>query len=281
LSTVQQTLRRGTKLFGKSSRPALEAKLLLLRATGLSEEDFLKAPGRSLSRAEERCFNRLAAVRLIGCPLAYLTGFKEFWSRDFRVTPGVLIPRPETELIVEKVCALSSRAKVTIVDVGTGCGNIALSLAKELPRAQIVATDISRRSLKIARLNAGNHHLRRLTFLNGDLLLPLRKLRLQGRCDFIVSNPPYVSQRDWMKLPLEIREHEPKRALLAGPTGLEAVSRLVQQAPHYLKRGGWLLIEIGKGQLQRVIGLFGSVWEGVAWAADLRGIPRVVMARKA
>jgi release factor glutamine methyltransferase len=280
LSTVQQFLLRGAKLFGKTSRPALEAKLLLLCATGLSEKDLLTAPGRSLTRAEVSCFNRLAAGRLKGCPVAYLTGSKEFWSRDFRVSPGVLIPRPETELIVERVCALSSRAKVTIVDVGTGCGNIALSLAKELPRAQILATDISRRSLKIARLNAGDHHLRRLTFLNGDLLLPLRKAGLQGRCDFIVSNPPYVSKSDWMKLPLEIRGYEPKRALLAGPTGLEVISRLVQQAPYYLKSGGWLLIEIGKGQLQRVIGLFGSVWKEVAWAADLRSIPRVVTARK-
>ncbi len=268
-------------LFGKSSRAALEAKLLLLSATGLSEEDFLKAPGRSLSRAEERRFNRLAAGRLKGCPLAYLTGFKEFWSQDFRVAPGILIPRPETELIVEKVCALSARAKMTIVDVGTGCGNIAVSLAKELPRARIVATDISRRSLKIARLNAGDHHLRRLTFLNGDLLVPLKKLRLQGRCDFIVSNPPYVSQRDWGKLPREIREHEPKRALLAGPTGLEVISRLVLQTPNYLRSGGWLLVEIGKGQLPRVIGILGSVWKEVAWAADLKGIPRVVMAQKA
>lgn len=281
MSTVQQALLKGVRLLGQSPCPALESKLLLLRATGLSEEDVLRAPGRSLTAAQERCFDRLAARRRTGFPLAYLIGRKEFWSQDFRVAPGVLIPRPETELLVETVRDLSSRRRETIVDVGTGCGNIALALAKELPRARVVATDISRRSLRIARLNAGRRQLSQLTFLQGDLLLPLKNLNLQGRCDFIVSNPPYVSERDWTRLPLEIREHEPKKALLAGPTGLEVVSRLIQQAPLFLKSRGWLLIEIGKGQSRQVIRLFApTIWESVASVADLRGVPRVVTAQK-
>ncbi len=279
--TVREAFLRGVRLLSKTARPRLESKILLRHAASLSEEGYLRDPNRCLSRADLRRFEGLVKRRVKGFPLAYLIGEKEFWLQSLRVTPAVLIPRPETELLVEKVCELSSHRNETIVDVGTGSGNIALALAEELPRASLIATDISLRALRIARLNAGDRSLKRIAFLHGDLLSPVGRLSLRGRCDFIVSNPPYVSVKDWTRLASEIRDHEPKRALVAGQTGLEVISRLVRQAAGFLKSAGWLVFELGEGQLRAVLALLGPAWKDVSSARDLRGIPRVVMARKA
>jgi release factor glutamine methyltransferase len=280
LSTLREFFTQQISLFQKSAQPALEAQLLICHSLGISKEQFFLCLERTLSKAEERRFERLAARRLAGCPLPYLTGVKEFWSMAFRVGPGVLIPRPETESIVEKALALASKRKATIVDIGTGCGNIALALARELPRANVLATDISFRALKVARANAKTLGLDRVAFLQGDLFSPLRKLHLENRCDFILSNPPYVSAREWDRLPQEIREHEPRRALLAGNSGLEVISRIVPGALFFLRPRAYLLLEIGKGQLPRILRLFDQRWADLAHIPDLRGIPRIVIARK-
>ena len=246
----------------------------------MPEEDFLKNPGFLLSPAQVDLYLRLIQKRLSGFPLAYLTGSKGFWSESFLVQPGVLIPRPETELIVEKVVELSSGGEEIIVDIGTGCGNIALSVAKEFPDAHVIGTDISQIALRIARLNAAKLNMPQVTFTHGSVYSPLINLKLESRCDFIVSNPPYISSKDWGSLDREIRDHEPKRALVSGETGLEMTAKLVRGASEFLKPRGYLLVEIGYGQQDAVREMFDSEWSHVEFSDDLAGIPRVVSGRK-
>ncbi len=258
------------------ANPAVEAKVLLLLATGLTEVEFLGSPRRGISKRGERAFCRLVERRLSGVPLAYITGRKEFWSLPFKVGPGVLIPRPETELIVEKALESARTRRETIVDVGTGSGNIAVALARELPEARIIATDISARALKTARLNAEINQVERIVFVRGNLYAPLDGIGLRGKCDCIVSNPPYVAAAEWEALADEVHGHEPKRALWAGRTGFEFIRRLVRGAADYLRPGGRLLFEIGDGQSDGALALFDEGWTGADAFADLRGFPRVI-----
>jgi len=281
LSTLQELFYQGLSLLKDLPQPSLEVKLLLLKSASLEEAQFFANPHQALSKREEKLYFRLIKERLAGVPLSYLTGIKEFWSIPFRVSPGVLIPRPETELIVEKVLEKSSKKEELIVDIGTGCGNIAVSLAKELPLANIIATDVSRKALRIARLNAKLLGFTRIIFIQGDLFSPLKKIDLKGKCDFVISNPPYLSAKDWEALPVEIREHEPRKALLAGERGLEVIKKIVQRSPQFLKPGAWLILEIGAGQSLKALGLFDSRWKEIFLARDLSQIPRLVLAQKA
>ena len=260
--------------------PSLEAKILLLSAASIGEEQFLSSPELRLSRKQERDYFQSIAKRLAGLPLAYLTGTREFWSIPFRVLPGVLIPRPETELIVEKVLEFSSQNQETIVDIGTGCGNIAVSIAKELPQARIIATDISAKALKLARLNASEQRINHILFARGNLFSPLQKMKIKRKCDFIVSNPPYVSEKEWVELPQEIKGHEPKKALVAGDTGLEVLQKIIKDSRSFLKPKGFLVLEIGEGQRKEVNSFFNSGWKRIAFSKDLVGIPRVLTAQK-
>jgi release factor glutamine methyltransferase len=277
--TLQDLFRHGVGLLQDRPQSVLEAKVLLLRAALLSEEDFFAAPQALLSAKTEAFFLRLVTRRKEGVPLSYLTGTKEFWSIPLRVSPSVLIPRPETEILVEKVLELSSRERENILDLGTGSGNIAIALAKELPRARIFAADISARALNVARRNAALQKIRHVDFVRSNLFSAFRKNG--ARFDFIVSNPPYVSRRDWDGLPAEIRDFEPRLALLAGESGLEFVRRLVRRAGSFLKPGGYLVFEIGDGQRDAVIALFGRRWTEIETAWDLAGKPRVITARRA
>jgi len=281
LSTIQELFHKGKTLLKDFPEPFLEARLLLLECASLTEEEFFSFPQKALSKKEERCYFELLFKRSAGFPLPYLTGIKEFWSIPFRVFPGVFIPRPETELIVEKVIEFSSSKEATIVDIGTGCGNIAISLAKELPQARIIATDISRKAIKAAKINASEQNAANVTFICGSLFSPLRKLGLKENCDFIISNPPYVSEKDWTELEPEIKDHEPKKALLAGETGLEVINKLIPGSLSFLKPQGVLFLEIGEGQRDKVLSLFDSRWKEVSSFCDLGGIERVVIGRKA
>jgi release factor glutamine methyltransferase len=280
VSTAEDLFQKGKHLLEKMPQPSLEARILLCKSASIQEEEFLKHPEILFSQAQVDLYYRLIEKRLSGVPLAYMTGSREFWSESFQVQPGVLIPRPETELIVEKIIELSSGGNEVIVDIGTGCGNIALSVAKELPDAEVIATDISQRALRTARLNALELNRSRVAFIHGSVCAPLRKLKLENMCDFIVSNPPYVSRKEWESLDREIREHEPKRALVPGETGLEMIATLVRGAPEFLKTGGYLLVEIGYGQKGAVGEMFESGWSHVEFSDDLAGIPRVVSGRK-
>lgn len=222
----------------------------------------------------------MVSKRVEGMPLAYVIEEKEFWSIPFKVFPGVLIPRPETELLVEKVIELSSGRKELIADIGTGAGNIAVSLAKELPKAEIVATDVSQEALDAAEMNAARQKIAFITFVKGSLFEPLEKMQLQEKCDFVVSNPPYVSENEWWSLQEEIVKHEPKMALVAGEGGLEFIEKLIEGAPTFLKPGGYLCFEIGFGQREKVLPLFGDKWDDPQCFDDLSGIPRLITARQ-
>ncbi len=281
MNTLQELFQKGRSLLHGVPAPLVEAKVLLLEAAGMSEVDWLSSPHRPVTKRQELRYRRLIERRLSGIPLAYITGRKEFWSLSLRILPGVLIPRPETELIVEKTLAAVESRNPIIVDIGTGSGNIALALAKELPGARIFATDVSAKALRNAELNARDHRLGNVKFLRGSLFSPLRGLGLEGECDFIVSNPPYVSSADWETLAAEVRDHEPRRGLVGGKTGLEFVGRLVNGSPAFLKPGGHLLFEVGFGQVPNAATILGLGWTDVRSFADLRGIPRVVMARRA
>lgn len=279
MRTLEDIFNQGKTQLSRLPHPELDAKILLCESASISLEQFHASPEIKVTNNQADHFFRLIEKRLQSFPLAYLTGKKEFWSLEFEVSSEVLIPRPETELIVELAISLSPQTG-TIVDIGTGCGTIAVSLAKELPKTRVVATDISKRALETAQFNAKTHELDRIEFYQGSLLAPLRKLKLEDNCDIIVSNPPYVSEDEWEKLSPEITKHEPKKALVAGQTGLERIEGLVNQAPTYLKSGGFLIFEFGAGQKEKVLNIFGREWIDVCSYSDLYGIPRVVVARK-
>lgn len=266
----------------RAEQPGLESKILLLEASGLSELAFWREPGRSVPERIAAKFRTMVARRKTGLPLAYLVGRKEFWSMDFRVKPGVFIPRPETELLVELALERAGRPDpTTILDLGTGSGNIALALAAELPGAKILALDVSAKSLAAARLNARRHRTGRVTFLRSSFFAGLAGRRPRPLFDVIVSNPPYVSEKEWRRLSRTVRGFEPKRALVPGPTGLEAIRRIVRESPAWLRPGGWLILEIGAGQRTDVLALFDRGWRDVRCHKDLGGLDRAVTARLA
>jgi len=276
--TLIELFRCGVALLGDRPQAVLESKVLLLRAASISEERYLAAPDRPCPPKTAAFFRRLVDRRLAGAPISHLTGTREFWSIPIEVTPSVLVPRPETEGLVEKVLELSTREAESVCDVGTGSGCIAIALSRELPRAEITAVDISERALGVARRNAARLKAKHIEFLRSDLLSAFRGT---GRkFDFIVSNPPYISRRDWECLPPDVRDYEPRRALLAGESGLELIERLVRRAAAFLKPGGYLVFEIGEGQRDRVLGLFGRSWTEIETAWDLAGKPRVITARR-
>ena len=212
-----------------------DADILRAFVLGCSRAQLVLQP--SLTPAQQTRYESLLARRAAGEPVAYLTGEKEFWSLTLNVTPDVLIPRPDTELLVEWALQLAPQR---VADVGTGSGAIALALAKELPQARFTATDISAPALAIARVNAQTLKLGNVEFLHGSLLEPLG-----SDFDLIVSNPPYIAERDPH---LPALRYEPKLALTSGADGLDAIREIVGHAPAHLKSGGWLLLEHGADQ---------------------------------
>jgi release factor glutamine methyltransferase len=259
--------------------PERDARILLRFCLSLSDEEFFANPEKKVKTRQWKFYLRLLYKRSKSTPIAYLTGKKEFWSLPFLVRPGVFIPRPETELLVEKTLDLSQSQGKKIVDIGTGCGALAISLAREIPQAEVLATDISRRALRIARVNARRNGQNSITFLHGDLYKPLDKRALAKSCDFIISNPPYVAENEWKECSIEIRGQEPKQAIVSGVTGLEFIAALTEGAETYLKAGGYLLFEIGEGQKDKVVPFFDRRWMSVEVFKDLSGIPRVIAAR--
>jgi len=205
---------------------------------------------RLLSPVELLAVRGLIERRVGREPLQYILGTQEFCGLEFDVNPAVLIPRPETELLVEYVAQrISAERQATIVDVCTGSGCIAVAIARLRPRARVLAIDLSNPSLAVARQNAARHAVgERITWLAGDLLEPLAEQELEGRIDVIVSNPPYIAEADWATLQPEVRLFEPRCALVAGPQGTELHGRLLREAGRYLSPGGALIMEIGAGQ---------------------------------
>jgi release factor glutamine methyltransferase len=258
----------------------MNAELLLMFTLGCDRAYLHAHPERQLTPEEGERYERALGERSRGVPAQYITGHQEFWGMDFIVTPAVLIPRPETEHVVETVLELTGMgapvSSVRIVDVGTGSGCIALALAKELPQAEIHATDISSAALAIARANAARHQLEeRVRFHRTDLLGGFPS----SGFDMVVSNPPYVGESEADQVQLEVRKFEPRNAVFAGPTGVEAIARLIPQAQAALRPDGWLVMEISGAIVDNVQALLHS-WDDVGVTRDLQSIPRVVRARK-
>jgi release factor glutamine methyltransferase len=257
----------------------MNAELLLMFTLGRDRAFLYGHPEYGLSVDEQARYEQVLAQRAQGIPAQYITGHQEFWGMDLIVTPAVLIPRPETEHVIEAVVELAKSASqagevLKIVDVGTGSGCIALALAKELPNAEIHAVDISPAALEIARANAARHQLdSRIQFHEADLLAGMQK----GSFDFVASNPPYVGESEEDLVQLDVRKYEPRGAVFAGPVGTEVIERLIPQANEVLKPGGWLVMEISGTIAERVQELL-SDWTDVQITNDLQGIPRVAAA---
>lgn len=267
-----------------SDTPRLDAEVLLAESLGCKRIElyatFDAVPGDEARTA----FRELVRRRAKGAPVAYLVGHREFYSLSFRVTPDVLIPRPETEFLVMALLDLArsrpSADSATICDVGTGSGVIAVCAAKHLPGAQVVAIDVSRPALEMARFNARAHGVDdRIELIESDLLTSVPAER---RFDFVVSNPPYVTRAEMESLSPEVRDFEPHAALLAGDRGTEVIESLIPQAADHLPPGGHLLIEINPVLHDAVQSLLAadSHFEPGPTVKDLARLPRVVQAKR-
>lgn len=257
------------------------AGVLLCHLLEIERTHLLTRSNESISQANYELFLRLVDRRAAGEPLQYITGHQEFYGLDFIVTPDVLIPRPETEFLVERVLKLIEESKQSsplIVDVGTGSGCIAVSVAVNATHARVLATDVSQSSLDIAMKNAAKHEVRdRIEFLAGDLLAPLAGRDLEGAVDILATNPPYVNARSVGHLQPEVRDWEPHAALLGGPEGLDFYRRLFEDTTGYLKPDGFMVIEIGYDQFAAIEELSAAYsWQILDVTRDLQGFPRTL-----
>jgi release factor glutamine methyltransferase len=272
--TVRAALLSGTSELDFLASGRRDAELLLMRVLGRDHAWLMTHADGELSAEQLSQFGNWVARRARQEPVQYILGETEFYGLTLRVTPAVLIPRPETEHLVEAVLARVRRdAAVRICDVGTGSGAIAVALAHALPLARVMAVDLSAAALDVARENAERHGVaERVRLVESDLLHAVRGERF----DVVVSNPPYVAEGEVLEA--QVREYEPREALFAGPTGMEIYPRLIPEAWEVLAPGGWLLMEIGHGQREALAELLMG-WDGVEFVADLQGIPRVAIAQ--
>jgi release factor glutamine methyltransferase len=263
------------RLAPTSQNPRRDAEVLLASVLGCDAVALFAHPERVLSAQESNQFESFVTRRAASEPIQYILGEQEFFGLPFIVTPDVLIPRPETEHLVEAVLQrVPPQAEAQILDVGTGSGAIAVALAYHLPTAHVIAVDLSPAALAVAQRNAARHGVAaRMTFQQSDLLQAFDHLHL----DVLVSNPPYIAASEVLEP--QVANYEPHSALYAGPTGLEIYERLIPQARHVLKPNGWILLEIGYAQSSAMHNLL-SDWTGVDFINDLQGIPRVAVARR-
>ena len=306
---LRQVLRDALQQLTAAQVPSASttAEVLLMHVLERDRTFLYAYPEAELSVEQERAYRHLLRQRAAGHPTQYLTCRQEFWGLPLHVEPGVFIPRPETEHVVEVALQIVherlSEADARIVDVGTGTGCIALALARELPEAHIAAVDVSEEALRLARHNAEALGLaQRVQFLHSDLLevftshglapsgvegsraCPERSRGITSHdsrpFDLIVSNPPYVSPDQAAQLPREVREHEPPAALFSPGDGLEVTRRLIDQAQQLLVPSGALVLELGYNMAARARSLLGEEWTNIEITNDLRGIPRVLAARR-
>jgi len=298
--SVRALLKQGIEQLRAANVPSytLAAELLLLHVTTQNRTWLYSHPEEVLPDSVAETYFVLLARRSSGVPTQHLTGKQEFWGLEFEVTPEVLIPRPETEHLIEvaldRLAVREIRAgrqprlngeNVTLVDIGTGSGCIAITLAKELSAATVYATDVSQAALDVAQRNAARHGLSdRIQFLQSNLLEAFSSFAISHSSlffDLIISNPPYISLREADSLPVEVREHEPRVALFGGEEGYELYGALIPQAAQHLKPGGLLVLELGYNSLPAVEPLLDrSDWANVSVTKDLAGIPRVISAER-
>lgn len=259
--------------------PRLDAEVLLAHVLGCARIDLYAGFDRPLVADEVDRYRALVQKRGSGEPVAYLTGHREFYSLDFRVTPSVLIPRPETEHLVEAaLAALPADAAARVVDVGTGSGCVAIAVARHRPGTRVIATDLSRPALEVARENVRRLGVgERVSLVQADAL---DALTAPGVIGLILSNPPYIPPGERQTLPREVRDHEPEVALHCRDRGTRLHRRLVAAAPGLLEPGGALFMEIGEGQAEAVSGWIEEAFGNVTVINDLAGLPRVVGGKK-
>ena len=281
--TVHDIINEATNDFEAVGIPSarLDAEVLLSFCLNCDRLEFYKNPNMIISETRLAAFRNLIARRLQWEPVAYITGRKEFWSFTLEVNNSVLIPRPDTEIIVEEalnICRKIDSSEIKILDIGTGSGAIALALASEITGAKVVATDISPAALNLAQKNATALGLKeKIYFQQGDLFE-----LVDGIFDIIVCNPPYISAQDYKKLPAGVKDYEPQDALLAGKSGLEFYEKLIYQAAGFLQKNGWLLLEIGAKQETGVRGIMEAAgfYDSIEMRRDYAGLPRVIKARR-
>jgi release factor glutamine methyltransferase len=281
--TVSAVLQWTSEHFKKNHLPTprLDAEVLLAHLLKTDRVGVYTHYDRPLDLKERQRFRELVKRRVRHEPVAYITGHREFFSLDFLVEPGVLIPRPETEVLVEKVLELREEfesEKISLLDLGTGCGNIAISLAHLMPHSKITACDISRESIRIAQKNARRLEADFVEFLPGDLFEPVRGRRF----DIIVSNPPYITRKEMETLESDIKDFEPQLALDGGEDGLDFYRRLAGESEGYLKNGGYILLEIGACQATAVKDIFATT-ESIHYRQikkDYAGYDRVIVGQK-
>jgi release factor glutamine methyltransferase len=273
MTTVTEATTEAAQQLAPSATARRDAELLLMHATGLTRVELLTHPHRKLTEAQHVAYRAAIARRARHEPVQYITGVQEFYGRNFAVTPAVLIPRPETEHLVEAVLAIRPRPR-HILDIGTGSGILAVTLALELPHAAVMAIDLSAEAIAVAQQNAqllGASD--RIRFRESDLFACVRE---RDRFDCIVSNPPYVATGEVLEP--QVRDYEPTAALYAGEDGMALYRRLIPEAFEHLARGGQLLLEIGHGQRGAVGELLRAArFRGVRFIDDLQGIPRVAV----
>jgi len=265
--------------------PRLDAEVLLAETLGMDRVGLYTHFDQPLQTEELARFKKLIRRRLQHEPVAYIIGQREFWSLTFKVTPDVLIPRPETEILVAEALKVFSGPEQTernfrILEIGTGSGAISVALAKELPAALLVATDLSEKALSIAQENALRHGVhQRIHFLQGDLFHPLAE---GSAFELIITNPPYIAHDDFPSLPPEVRDFEPRVALDGGKDGLTFFRKVLPRVGEFLRPEGWFLAEIGAGQEQKIRQIAQENREFIScdFVPDLSGIKRVFKARK-
>jgi release factor glutamine methyltransferase len=265
--------------------PRLDAEVLLAEARECERIELYTSFDEPANERTRVTFRELVRRRAEGMPVAYLVGRREFYAMTFFVTPDVLIPRPETEFVLIALLDLakqreSHESPLRIADVGTGSGILAVCAAKHIPNSTVTAIDVSTSALAVARRNADHHQVAdRIHLVEGDLLADLPRT---GKFDFIVSNPPYVSEAEFEKLSPEVKRYEPRDALVAGPRGTEVIERLLPQAAEHLESGGWFIFEISPMIAESVRSLIdnGKDWQSVTLHKDLAGHERVVTAQK-
>jgi len=274
---IGTALNKGRAALASLTSARLDADLLLAHVLCCPRSALLRDPERAVGAAAHAQYFALIARRALGEPLAYLTGEREFWSLSLCITPAVLVPRPETELVVERALALLGPEPALVLDLGTGSGAIALALAKERPRWQVTATDQSGPALQVATQNARALGLGTIRFMQGDWFAPLGSERF----DLIASNPPYIAEDDPALLDAAL-QYEPQRALVSGPRGLTALRQIIREAASHLRSGGFLVLEHGWEQAHAVgAALVDAGYANVRSHRDLAGHERVTEARAA
>ncbi|MCA1957410.1 MAG: peptide chain release factor N(5)-glutamine methyltransferase [Nitrospira sp.] len=261
-----------------------ESRWIVSHVLGLESHQLLSRSEQSVSDETWARVASLASRRSVREPLQYILGTQEFCGLEFHVTPAVLIPRPETELLVQEALRVVDFAKETVlVDVGTGSGCVAVTLATILGKARILAVDRSPEALAVAKANAERHGVAdKIEWLEGDLLSPLREQGLMGKVDVVASNPPYIAEAEWANLQPEVRGFEPRSSLVSGPLGTEFHERLLRESLDYLAPGGTLVMEIGSGQFPAVRRMVEQIkdYGSVQVVRDEAGLERTVIVQR-